>query len=494
MKKIRRARSLLIVLLFILNISSIYSEEDDTVHFKNEENINRSGEIGEEVIVNEHLNVITSDKAIRAEKKRKKELLKESKKKEKALKKVKAAEVVEGVGIFLYSNIKKEVGNARVAVNRKLGSYQLYTTDTRGTWHPLFTNHNSGTQSFFALRVGNDCYDLRRNKKVNIGTRDAEDGVKIAFGLAQIARLVVSIDFIKIGDIVKKSIEEMEPIHQTTQDINTVIYKDKGDKKYKIPDNAEIIKVSLMVENRGKKTNIFSCKSVMDTYLGEHTKKHFRTAIDNRINREMQFSAWDDARWIYSGNDRIGLKIFIGKEDTQGLESATLSSHGNLSLSQWKATINTGRTFDTALSYNDSAVGLNFQDKRLAPFERAYFYYYIMPYAVDNDEVIADIPLSELLKKEEVKVEEEKREEVKKEESVKEEVPKKEKKEVLTYDNTTMVFDEKSITEDKINYAYVQKLLDRINYLEEHNEAIDGEEMDNLNKELDAILNKLNKR
>ena len=54
-----------------------------------------------------------------------------------------------------------------------------------------------------------------------------------------------------------------------------------------------------------------------------------------------------------------------------------------------------------------------------------------------------------------------------------------------------MPFDIETIGAEKLNYQYIQSLIDRINSLEGDDQNLDRNELLRLNAELDAILEKL---
>jgi hypothetical protein len=245
-----------------------------------------------------------------------------------------------------------------------------------------------------------------------------------------------------------------------------------------------------------------------------------------------------DNKWIVSKNAKANLQIILDGEGITPVESVAIANYSTLDTKKWEADMTTFRSFDTVLSYNNSAVGIYWPAVKLEPEDDMSSIFYVSLAAgektpggaafivaqsaeVEEEEASAqEKPVTHEATetvKEEPKVqniqavkEEDVKTEPKKEEPKKEE-PKKEEPKVTEPKTTTPqtepeepkpqsvpAVEEKTpstdsgISLDKLSVDYIQQLLDRIESLEEDGSDTNKEEINALNAELDAILTILN--
>lgn len=409
---------------------------------------------------------------------------------------------------FRAHTVEKTCGNVKYLVKGAVGSLQLYSLGKNGSQVPLFAGYDEFTSSFISVLAGKKEYKLTNNIGIVIGARPLAKGIQMVYVVPDVARVLLTMETVETD---KKVI------------------------------GSEIVKVSLSLTNKQKRSETFALKTVYDTVLGEQFGPHFSTSEEIAINSERQFRRFDKVNWVKSESQKAKMQFLFGGADITDPEIVSLSNKDVLALTRWVPQIVSSRTFDSVLSYNNSAVCMNWQGKVLAPEEKYDITYYI---AIASDEEVLDgdkyirlleneirkknglltvendeayIQASALYAREKYReaydvvcdawVDEEKR--TPQLASLKNMI---EKKLGVTEENQPSVMEGLTAGEDSsltdaasapvevqtpsasaknIDAAYVQKLLEKIQALEEDSENVDRKELLKLNEELDAVLNQL---
>lgn len=432
--------------------------------------------------------------------------------------KVKVVDSVEDEGTFRAKNIDARVGNVRYKIRGSSGNLQMIIYNSAGNPVSLFSSNDESTSSFYDLRIGKRIYRLNETAGVITGARKNDLGGQMVYIIPNKARLFVKYEHVK---------------------------NDSG-------ANAEIIKVSAVVMNKGKKTETFALKSVLDTVLGEKTGPHFSTAAEKAIDTERQFRNMKDVKWILSSDKKVSLQFMVSGADVTEPEVISMSNKDFSALPNWISVINSERNFDSVISYNNSALSFVWSGVELEPGASHTFCYYM---ALTTDSVPADgekfiswyeekyghetvnnkysikgfedayqraldkYNAGEFKEAYEIVMDlwknpenrNERLEELKKAiEKVLEdsEVPEN----LYDYDedlppgameddiqkqspaDNEPKFDLNTLTSDQLDSKYIQGLLDRINSLENDDGKIDRNEILRLNAELDAIMEKLRQK
>ena len=262
--------------------------------------------------------------------------------------KVKVVEVVSDEGAFQAKNVSNQVGNVKVALKGGVGSFQFYTLNHDKVASPVLSGYDESTSSFFSIQAGKKEYKLIDNAGIVIGTRKSQRGSQIVYVVPGLARLFVKFDAFRSD-----------------------------------PNKPEdILKVTAIIKNRSGQEEVFAIKNVLDTVLGEQRGLHFSTAQDLAINNEMQFRKMDKIRWVKSDSTKASMQILLTGANITSPEVVSLANKDLLSHSSWVPNVVRSRSFDSVISYNNSAVCLNWESVTLAPDGEKTFIYYI---AFGND-------------------------------------------------------------------------------------------------------------
>lgn len=435
-------------------------------------------------------------------------------------KKVKVVAAVEDEGAFQAKNIDVRVGKVRYRLRGAGGNCQMSVYNSGDVPVSLFAVTDEFSTSFYDLKIGKRIYRLNETVGVVTGCRKNERGGQMVYILPNKVRLFVKYEKVDVPE----SIE------------------------------SEVIKVTAVVMNKGKKTDSFALKTVLDTVLGEKTGPHFSTSQEKEINTERQFRELKDVKWVMSGDSKVSLQFILSGADVTEPEVVTACNKDFAMLSNWVPVINSERNFDSVISYNNSALSFVWHDVMLAPGEQHAFSYY-MVISTDSKPAQGEAFVEWYEKKLENAPEEKKysvkefedlynqafekytegeyeeaykiimklwenpenRNERSRElkEAIEAELGKDKTEEPAVQDEPydyeedlppdtdneenpeetpEVKFDLNSITAEKLNPSYVQGLLERINSLESGAENLDRAEILRLHAELDAIMEKLRQR
>lgn len=267
----------------------------------------------------------------------------ESKPKKSKNQKVKIVDSVPDEGVFQAKTVENTVGSVKYLMKGTVGSFQLYALGENGSQIPLFAGYDEFTSSFMSLLVGKKEYRLTDNIGIVIGARKSENGAQLVYIVPDVARVHLKFEQVPHGKEV----------------------------------TSEIIKVTSTVYNKSKIPQNYALKSVLDTVLGEQFGPHFYSSEEIAINNERQYRKFDKVKWVASKNSRAGVQFLFKVGDVVTPEVVSLSNKDFLALRDWVPGITVSRSFDSVLSYQNSALCINWPSARINPEESVSYSYYI---------------------------------------------------------------------------------------------------------------------
>ena len=409
-------------------------------------------------------NVLNSEKEQEAEKKSSK------KTKQKASSKTKKTSKNKG-NPFSQKKINHTVGNIKLYLNGKLGTYNISVLDDKAVAYNVLETYDECTSSFFSLLIGTKEYKLSDKTGISVAARSTENGGQLLYSVQKLANVIVDFTCIK-----------SEP--QKAEDI---------------------VQVTVSVQNITKRLEAYGIKAVLDTVLGERFSAHFYDK-EKLINYELQVKNFDDLKSISSRNSKAAMEVLFACADASLPEVFSLANKDVFTLSGWIPPCGDGKPFDSVFSYNNSAVGLNWSSVKVNPEESFSVKFYI---ALSTDG--RPSPGEEFVKKKKKKQEELKEaERLEKEsnaennnvyknivssesESVKK-VPKPSIQPEKKMQNSSLPEEKslKPVSKSQLDPVYIQKLIDKIEKLDP-NSTLERSEFLLLNDELDSIIEALEK-
>ena len=405
--------------------------------------------------------------------------------------------------------VTNTIGNIKLNARPKQGTFAISVLNSAEKAIPVLSTANEYTTTSFYLKAGKKIIKLCDDSSVVSAAKKTAKGLKLRYTIDKVA--IVMIDF--------ECISSKEGQAEDT------------------------IKITSTILSQSKKKNDFSLKLIMDTVLGETDRHHFYTSDGSAVKKEVSFSYYEikDEKYFTSKNAKASMQVILSGADVSDIQSVALANFATLDTRKWEADMTTSRSFDTVLSYNNSAIGIYWPSVKLEPNEETSSVFYISLAADEavpggaafvegqsvpeqSEEVLVEEEVAvstepevkteepkvqniQAVKEEDVtqkpdtpqKIEAPKTEEPKLEEA-KQESPKSEQPAQVPAVQNLPAVEEKpepkktEIADDKLSVDYIQKLLDKIEKLEEGDPEVNKEEINALNAELDAILTILNAR
>ena len=376
-------------------------------------------------------------------------------------------------------------GNIKIIVYPKKGTFALFINTENDKTIPVISSANEYTTTSFYLRAGKKLVKLCDDTNVVSAAKKTANGVKIRYTIDKVA--VVMIDFECIAS--------------------------------KEGENQDTIKITSTILSQSKKKTDFSLKLLLDTVLGETDRHHFYSSNGTPVKGEVLYHSMKDEKWIVSKNAKGSMQVILDGADISPIESVALANFTTLNTKKWEADMTTFRSFDTVLSYNNSAVAVYWPKTTLEPENECSHIFYLSIAEGDKVPGGAEYILAQTAsmeaeaagdaeqnKAEEAAPAKQQNAPVENIQAVKE--PEKTEPKAVEPVKPEPVIAEpvpepkvetpspavSAISDDKLSIDYIQQLLDRIESLEEGDPDVNKEEINALNEELDAIITILNAR
>jgi hypothetical protein len=341
------------------------------------------------------------------------------------------------------STLKCESGKIKLVLRGDFGTYGIYAVNRNGSPVPVFVDYDNFLSTYFSIRAGRTEYRLNETSGVLSSVAQEGSGGRLLYTIPKTADVSTAFAFMKTS-------------------------ADHDD---------DMLKVTVTVTNREPRTDTFALKGIFDTVLGEKTNIHFSTALTKSVNSEVQYRSMAGEKWILSQGSGCGVQLLLYGGDITPPAFVTLGNKDIMSLPLWVPASGSARSFDNVMSYNNSAISVNWDTADIKPAQSASFIFYIVVSA-DGDEPAGSTYLASL---QGVKVQTAG-------ESVPD-VPVSSPAAPAAKPKPDVPFD--VITEEKLDPEYIRALINKINALEDDDKSVNREELLRLNTELDAILAKL---
>ncbi len=432
-----------------------------------------------------------------------------SSKEKKASKASKAAENSEDNVIEASTkDLTHKEGIVQVKVKPKVGTYNIAVADENEKLIQVLSAANEYTTTNLFLKVDKKVYGLAAAPNVKCNVTKKDNRIFVNYEVNKVANVVLTMDFI-----------QSDP----ERDI-------------------DMVKFTINVKNIGKKKSDFAVKQILDTILGEKTDNHFYSHDGLPITTEVLFRNLKNQKWFTSRNDSTSMQLLFDGGDTSAPELFVLANYSTLDSTHWEPDMTTIRSFNTVLSYNNSAVGVIWPAVSLLSEQSVDFIYYLA-FATDGEKPCGDkyvyglssekkndvpkpnpLPVVEKTESNVVKTNEtvvnnvdaaatddrvvntndtiiNKSDEVQNindgvtdiEDGVDTEdvVRNKLEENYIPKAPESVEFNVKKLSKEKFTTEYIQGLLDRISELEKDSASVNREELLKLNQELDEILEAL---
>ncbi len=367
-------------------------------------------------------------------------------------------------------------GIIQLKVKPNLGSYNISVLNEKERAVSLLATGNEFTSSSLYLKTAKKTYKLLADTTIKTAVTKKEKGVIITYVIPDVAEINLDLDCLKSS----------------------------AERDY------DILKTTISATNKGKKTTDFTFKQILDTILGETGSFHFYDYENIPVKTEIMYRGLKKhkQKWFVSKNNSACMQMFFTGGDATEPELFALANFSTLDKKTWEPDMNSVRTFDTVLSYNNSAVGVIWPTVKLAPEASSKIVYYFA-FATDGAETkgqyfVYGIPEEKKpepeVEKFEKKIQKTPEPEVQPPAPVQVQAQPQVQTQLLppVQDNgyspknpPDVTFNVDSLSKEKYTQEYIQSLLTRISELEKDSASVNREELLQLNKELDEILSAL---
>lgn len=346
---------------------------------------------------------------------------------EKAQKKEKAQKTSQKAA--LSKAIRMESGKVCLDIMKQKGVWRLYVSYGEDKKTAVLSEYDEGASSGFFLLLDRAQYALN-----SFG--GAETQAIIAAGKAEMNY--------SVGSIAKATVT------MTTMK-STLDAKDD-----------DIIKVQVTVKNLKKKKAKVALKGVFDTVLEEKASGALFTKAISKVTKETQLLSMEKDKWVCSTDGERAVQFLLFGADITAVEAVTLANGEIIGLPLWTPVISAMRSFDNVLSYNNSALCINWPQVELGSGETSAYTFYIALTEAGG------LPNGEAFIK-----------------ALEGNVPAMPAAPVSS-PKKDVLFD--AVLDEKVDPEYMRALIKRINALENDGSNTNVEELLQLNKELDRVL------
>lgn len=294
-------------------------------------------------------------KKSKEEKKAEKEAKKAAKKVEKENKKLLKKQKTDKYTGWIYIPEKKfsiSNGQVKIMMNGRTGSFGLYALPENLKPVSLLSTYDSFNSSFFSVKIGNKIYKLNRADGVKTEARRTPYGAQMAYSVGKKAQIVL--DFSFLPSIASSS-------------------------------RVDMVRVTVYVINLEKRIQSYAIKGVFDTILGENSINHFSTAATRKINSEKQFVSMSNDLWIRSADESTSVQFLLNGKGISVPQYVTMANKDSFSKVSWIPVAQELKSFSSVLSYNNSALGINWKTAYLDPLKTDVITFYISV-ATDGNE------------------------------------------------------------------------------------------------------------
>lgn len=314
------------------------------------------------------------------------------------------------------------------------GSFSIGYQDSDGKIVDFFTSHDEYTSTFFAVKKGKNIYKLNRDSSVDFSTYSTENSIGLKYEVDKDLQVYVDFSFCPEFD-------------GSTQ---------------------SVIRVDVTLHNLSTKTQSVMLKGVFDTCLGEFLENHFSTAVNQYVSNEQYYKSMSVEKWIRSSNGKYSVQFLLDGAGITVPSNVLIANKDIVCNSSWLPSAKVGRSFNSVLSYNNSALSVHWNPMLVSPSTKSSVSFYISCSSSGVTPSDANF-LGENVQNSALNANDE----------------------VVYKDEYGVTYTIGTLQEAQLDPKYIEDLLNRIRWLEAEPEKVDRNELLQLNAELDAILEKI---
>ena len=227
------------------------------------------------------------------------------------------------------------------------------------------------------------------------------------------------------------------------------------------------------VKNLADKKTSLALKAVYNLCLGENRRAHFSTAVNREVSSEYCFEPSKEECWIISSDGQNAVELELYGKGITAPKRVAAANKDVIDLSTLVTQFTPGNSFDSIMSYNDSALALFWEPVSLGAGE-SKTYSYKMNFSVNDFQnsgrEIASVQVNQDGQTVDSASEEK------------------------SADGDLIETSVDSVDPAKMNMEYVQQLINHINSLEQSDPSLNRFKIQQLQTEVDEVLQALRSR
>lgn len=355
-------------------------------------------------------------------------------------------------------DLEQVFGIYKIILHEKPGTFSLYINNGDYKYIPIINPLDSSSSTRFYLKIDSKVYSLSKKSGIPVTQKMLPNGLNLQYTIKDKAIVTIEMTFSNSTD-------------------------------GQFSETSDIICFNTTIQNLDTVSHDFNIKTIFDTCLGESTGCHFSTESFLKINDEMEFTSMFADKYIRTSDFRNTVQFLLDGNTITRPSSVVLANKDILNTDVWMPKVVPGRGYNSIHSYNNSAICVYWKPENLKLNEKQSIRFYIS--GARSELRPADINAMFFTKNLDIK---------NSEDIIistsSPDVQKINNKETKSLNNTNPVVSTDNVsdivvTNEMMEKAYIDALLQRIEDMEKNIESIDNEELIALNNELDAILKKV---
>ncbi len=219
-------------------------------------------------------------------------------------------------------------GIVRMKTVHENGSVLFYVRHLKKGFIPVVDTANHADSNFIALYADGVEYRLNRSEKADFVFDVDRNSITETFTI--------------------KGLAELKAVYSFGNDLES---EPDG-------DNVNSILVNYTVKNISGEPHEFAVKAMHNLVLGENRDSHFSTSAEPEISSETILKPSEKNHWIISSDGKYAVEFVIFGKNITAPEKAVLANKDVLEAAGMTTSFKKGRSFDSLMSYNNSALGL----------------------------------------------------------------------------------------------------------------------------------------
>jgi hypothetical protein len=249
------------------------------------------------------------------------------------------------VGAIGAENVDITNKQMRLALNERLGTFTIYSTDLGAKQIPLFDVQGNSDATAFFLKINDRVYRLRNEVGIQTEAYQTQGGAAIKYTIKRLAEVVIDFSFI-----------------ETTLGLS-----------------ADTFRIDVTVKNLTDDQQNFTVKGLFDTKLGESDSSFFSTAAQTGITSEYSITDMKKHQWIQVADFSNAMRFMLYGPGITAPRNVVVANKDVLmsNTAVWDTAYFPGRSFTSISSKNNAAVDIRWNTLQIQSGATSTISFYI---------------------------------------------------------------------------------------------------------------------